>query len=128
MSERPYVRNELSGHVEGPVVQAGAVHGDLNLNVAPPAAAHDADHAAFLARLRERTQDEWAAEDAQRRRREVATARLVRSRRRFRRLCWSVLLIAIPSGVLWARTEDGVWSALVPACLAGIGLLSTYER
>lgn len=128
MSEQPYVHNELSGRVDGPVVQAGTVHGDLNVNVASPAGAHDADHAAFLARLRGRTQDQWAAEDAQRRRREALAAQLARSRRRFRRLCWVVLFVAIPSGALWARTEGGVWAAVVPACLAGIGLLSTYEH
>lgn len=98
------------------------------MNVASPAGAHDADHAAFLARLRGRTQDQWAAEDAQRRRREALAAQLARSRRRFRRLCWVVLFVAIPSGALWARTEGGAWATVVPACLAGIGLLSTYEH
>lgn len=125
MSERPYVRNELGGDVEGHVVQAGSIHGDVNLNVVPSAGAQGDDHAAFLARLRARTESQWATEDAQRRRREATAAQFARSRKRFRRLCWIVLLVAVPSGALWARSEDAIWATVVPSCLAGLGLLNT---
>lgn len=111
------MRNEFSGSADGPVVQAGSI-GEVNLNVP-----HDAEQAAFQARLRERTERAWAAEDAERRRRQAVAAQNAKSRRRFLYVCWIVLTVSVTAGVLWARDENGVWMATLPACAAGIGIL-----
>lgn len=57
MGEQPSVRNELNGNVGGPVVQSGAIHG--NVVIYPPAQSQ-----APLERLAARLEAQQHAEDA----------------------------------------------------------------
>ncbi|MEV0260391.1 hypothetical protein AB0I49_03475 [Streptomyces sp. NPDC050617] len=124
MSERWDVRNELSGNVEGPVVQAGSVHGDVVFN----SSSTSADQAAYEAEARSRTRAEWAAEDAARAYSAAQEDKERRSTRRYRWFYSLVLFVSLVGGVLWARDDGGFWSAAVPFCLAGIGLSNSYMK
>ncbi|MEU0339304.1 hypothetical protein ABZ092_10030 [Streptomyces bobili] len=64
MSEHSYVRNELSGDVRGPVVQSGAIHGDVVFN--SPAEPRDRESAEMDRRWTDRRRRILDAEEAQR--------------------------------------------------------------
>lgn len=123
MTERRYVRNELSGTVEsGPVIQAGAVHGDVVFNPSSTSP----DQAAYEAEARARTRARWAAEDAARAYRAAKQEHARRSGRRFRWVCSLVMVVSFVGGVLWSHDEGSFWAAVLPFCLAAGGWCNSH--
>ncbi|TGB14412.1 hypothetical protein [Streptomyces sp. MZ04] len=93
MSEQPSTRNELSGNVEGHVVQSGAIHGDV---VFPsPAAQMDPETAETQRRWAQRQRrilDEEAAQEAAQQRRFGDYVRVIRRKQR-----WNLWLLMVES-------------------------------
>lgn len=54
------VRNDLSGQVAGPAIQAGAIHGDVNITMTGPPSAVEATEEALAEELR-RSPQIWRA-------------------------------------------------------------------
>ncbi|MBB5795338.1 hypothetical protein AB0E64_26590 [Streptomyces caelestis] len=92
MSEQPSTHNELRGNVRGPVVQSGAIHGDVVFN--SPAAPRDPESVEVDRRWDARRQRILDAEDAQRAESQRRAHQYVRVCRRKRRINAVLLLVA----------------------------------
>ncbi|MFI0964902.1 hypothetical protein ACH4S8_26420 [Streptomyces sp. NPDC021080] len=121
MSEQPYARNELSGDVGGPVVQSGAIHGDVVFT--SPAAPMDPEAAETQRRWNERQRrilNEEAAKDAAEQRRFEDYVKVIRRKRRWNLWLLSVESLAVTLGHLRAFPS----AALVGALSILLGLIS----
>ncbi|MFB9511819.1 hypothetical protein [Streptomyces purpureus] len=130
MAEPPYVRNDMSGRVEGHVVQAGAIHGDV---VFPPPSPVGPEQAALQRRMDERARRLLDAEDAERAAAAHQRERLLRMTRIRKVVCaWmtAVCLVAVglgllevvPAGLLWVLL-GGLYGAIGLAGWVHNGLL-----
>ncbi|WP_405776345.1 hypothetical protein [Streptomyces sp. NBC_00859] len=105
MTEKPSTRNELSGNVEGPVVQTGAVHGDVVFHA--PVQGPMPRYAETFERLAARAEAQMNAEDAA-----EAAARRARSKRlqkvmRRKRVCSWLFWVSITAGAAWVKLTQG---------------------
>ncbi|WKX73818.1 hypothetical protein [Streptomyces sp. XD-27] len=92
MDEQPYLHNELSGDVGGPVVQAGHIHGDVVMPAtAPPISPEQAE---LRRRLDARARRILDAEDAER---EAAARRQERFLRATHLRKWVSMVVMLAS-------------------------------
>jgi hypothetical protein len=114
MSEQPYAHNELSGDVRGPVVQSGAIHGDVVFNSSTePRDREFVEVDRRWAARRRRILDAEDAQKAQLQRRAHQYVRVCRRRRRVNRVFLPIEIAAVALGLMH----------VVPVMYAVIGLV-----
>ncbi|MER0481595.1 hypothetical protein ABR737_25210 [Streptomyces sp. Edi2] len=105
MGEQPYTRNELSGSVEGHVVQAGAVHGDVVFH--SPAQGPTPKYVETFERLAARTEAQMRAEDVAAAAAADARSKRLRKVLRRKRVFFWLLWSCIAFGAAWVKLGQG---------------------
>ncbi|MFD8967706.1 hypothetical protein ACFV0C_22370 [Streptomyces sp. NPDC059568] len=123
MSHQPSIRNELSGHVEGDVVQAGHIHGNVVFH--PPVQGLAPEHVQAHARLLARAEAQARAEDEAMAAAEEAHAKRLGKVRRRKRIFFWLQWACIATGLTFAQlgriTIDSGFVWVIVTLLAMLG-------